>query len=388
MIRRFFRLLGFLLVIGLVCFFFLAGKISDRMYNDVDKIDDFTISSRAEALHKTILVADLHADNLLWDRNPTKKIRYGHVDIPRLIEGNYAIQVFDAVIKTPKDLNYTSNNDRTDNIRLLAMANRWPFQTWFSLYERAIHQSHKLHKAANESSALEIIKSKSDLRYFMSRRKSNSYIVGGLLSVEGLHALEGDIENLTNLYDAGYRIMGLVHFFDNEIGGSSSGEEQGGLTDFGRRVVRWMEQKEIIIDLAHSSPALFDEVIQGATRPVIVSHTGVKGVFDSPRNLSDTQIRKIAENGGLIGIGFWAGAVGDLHPLSISKSIRYVVDLVGIDHVALGTDFDGAVVTGFDAANVIMLTEALIQEGFTDKEIRLIMGGNQVRFLMDNLPDD
>ncbi len=386
MIKKFLRFLFFMALLAGVVFFFLVGKIGDRSMNNVEEIEEFPISDRAKKLHPKIYVSDLHADNLLWDRDILVRSGHGAVDIPKLIEGGYAIQVFDAVIKTPKGLNYEANDDKTDNIRLVAMANRWPIRTWFSQYNRAIHQSNILHEAANASSELEIVKSASDLDYYMSLRKSNSYIIGGVLAIEGLHALEGKMENLEGLINAGYRIMGLVHFFDNEVGGSSAGVEQEGLTDFGIRVVRRMEQQNIIVDLAHSSPALFDDVLDMATRPVVVSHTGVNGVKNSPRNLSDQQIRRIGENGGLIGIGFWAEAAGSTHPTAIASSIRYVSDMIGVEHVALGSDYDGAVTVGFDSSQIIYLTEALIQEGFSDEEIQLIMGGNQIRFLRENLP--
>ena len=125
-----------------------------------------------------------------------------------------------------------------------------------------------------------------------------------------------------------------------------------------------------------------------AKRPVVVSHTGIKAIYDSPRNLSDKQILAIADNGGIIGIGFWAGANGDIDPASIAKAIRYVVDMVGIQHVSLGSDFDGAVETHFDASEMVVLTEALLAEGFTASEIKLIMGLNQINFLLENLPEE
>jgi microsomal dipeptidase-like Zn-dependent dipeptidase len=255
MLRKIIRFLVSILLILIVVFFFVVGKITDRVYNKVEDIPEIQLSQETKKLHSKILVADLHADNLLWDRDPLDRLSHGAVDIPRLIEGGYALQVFDAVIKTPKNQNYTSNTGDTDNIQLLAMANRWPISSWFNLTERALHQSEILHEAANESPNLEIIKSKEDLRYFLSLRKSNSYKVGGILSIEGLHALENEFSNLQVLYDAGYRMMGLVHFFDNEVGGSSAGVDQGGLTDFGRRIVKEMERRQIIIDLAHASPA-------------------------------------------------------------------------------------------------------------------------------------
>jgi membrane dipeptidase len=386
MIKKILKRVALLATIGLIVFFFLAGKIADRLYNKVDELEDYQISSRAKNLHTQLSIVDLHADNLLWDRDPSSELSHGHVDLQRLKKGNFTLQVFDAVIQTPKDLNYQSNTGDTDNIRTVAMANRWPVNTWFNLTNRAIHQSRVLHKAAESDGGLHIIRSSSDLDYFMKLRRSNSYLVGGILSIEGLHALDNDINNLDKLYEHGYRMMGLVHFFDNEVGGSSAGVNQGGLTDLGEQVIRKMNNMNLIIDLAHASEQLIDEVLQTSTKPVIVSHTGVKGVYDSPRNLSDRHIRAIAEKGGILGIGFWAEAAGSIHPSDIARSIRHVADLVGVEHVALGSDFDGAVETSFDSSQIIYITEALIREGFEDDEIKKIMGGNALQFFKENLP--
>lgn len=377
----------FLLIIVLLVFFFGVGKWFDRKMN-VREIEGGIsgVSQKAQRLHESLVIADWHSDNLLWDRDVLDRHSHGHVDVPRLVEGNYSLQVFDAVIKTPRGLNYISNDDKTDNVTLLSMANRWPIGTWFNLTKRALHQSDIIHQAANKSSALTIIRTRSDLDVFMKIRKSNSSMVGGLLSIEGLHALEGDIENLDRLIDGGYRIMGLVHFFDNEVGGSSAGINQGGLTPLGRKVIRKMNEQSIIIDLAHSSPKLMEDVLALSTKPVIVSHTGVKGSFESPRNLSDDQLKSITSKGGMIGIGFWEGAVGDTSLESIVDAIRHTVSVAGIDHVSLGSDFDGATTVLFDASQIILLTESLMEAGFSDEEIRKIMGGNQVKFLFENLP--
>lgn len=378
-----------LILLGLVVFFFVVGKWVDRSNNVRlrESSEPIIVSERAKKLHPKIAVADWHSDNLLWDRDPLIKQDHGHVDIPRLIEGNFAIQVFDAVIKVPQGLNYESNTDRTDQIKLLSMANRWPVSSWFGLTERALHQSKVLHDAAEESSDLVIIKTRSDLEYFMKQWNTNGGMIGGVLSIEGLHAMEGKLENLQVLIDAGYRMLGLVHFFDNEIGGSSAGVEQGGLTDLGRQVVRIMNEEAIIIDLAHASEQLIDEVLTMSTKPVVVSHTGVKGIHNSPRNLSDRHLLAIAENGGMVGLGFWEEASGGQSVNDIARAIRYTADLIGVEHVGLGSDFDGAVTVPFDASQIILLTEALMTVGFSDDEIIQIMGGNQIRFLMENLPE-
>jgi len=385
---KFLKILGIILFLGLFFFFFGAAKIADRQFNTVFLKETPTVSKAAQQLHAQLNIADWHSDNLLWDRNILDRLSHGHVDIPRLIEGNFTLQVFDAVIKTPRGQNYQATDANSDNITVLAIGNRWPSRTWSSLKERAIYQSELLHEAAKKEDRLRIIKSKADLQNLLTQRKTQKDLIGGLLSVEGLHALEGDIKNIDELYQAGYRMMGLTHFFDNRIAGSSSGMQKGGLTDLGRRVVKKLNEQNIIIDLAHSSSATIKEVLALTTRPIVVSHTGVQGTIPGNRNLSDAELKAIAQNGGLIGIGFWEGAIGEIEPSSIVKTIRYVVDLIGIEYVSLGSDFDGSTHVYFDASQIVVLTEALLQGGFSEQEIRKIMGDNQLNFLAKYLPDN
>ncbi len=389
MLKRILLFLLIFLIIGLTGFFFLAGKIVDRQRNTTAAMDVSGVSEEAKALHQKLLIGDLHSDNLLWDRNVLKKIDHGHVDIPRLLEGNVTIQVFDAVIKTPRGLNYQKNTASSDNITLLAMANRWPIRTWKSLLQRALYQANVLQRAATRSEGqLTVVRTSAELQRFLDSRRSNPRQVAGLLSIEGLHALEGKQENLDRLWDAGYRIMGLTHFFDNEIGGSSSGAEQGGLTPLGRKVVQQIEDIGGIVDLAHASPKVVEEVLAMATKPMVVTHTGLQAVHGNPRNLSDDQVRRIAEKGGLIGIGFWDGALNAATVDEVVKTIRHAVEIAGIGHVGLGSDFDGSTHTCIDSAHLILLTDALLKAGFSEEEIGQIMGGNQIRFLLDNLPGE
>jgi len=382
------KIIAVLVVLASIAFFYAAGQIIDQQMNVHLISDHGTPDPELLKFHESLQIADWHADNLLWDRNPLARQDHGHIDVPRLIKGNFTLQVFDAVIKTPRGLNYHSNTGSTDNITALTIANRWPMKSWFSLYERAMYQSKKLHRAAQNSKGnLVIIKSQSDLQNLLSiKSKGDSAIVGGLLSIEGLHALEGELQNLEPLYNAGYRMMGLVHFFDNEVGGSSAGVEQGGLTPFGREVIQKMDDLGITIDLAHASPALINDVLETTTAPCVVSHTGVRGQYETPRNLSDDHLRRIAEKGGMIGIGFWDGAVGNPHPDQIVKAMKYAVKVAGIDHICLGSDWDGGTKTYFDAANIWVLTKAMREGGFSDEDIRKIMGGNQLRFLSERLP--
>jgi membrane dipeptidase len=148
-----------------------------------------------------------------------------------------------------------------------------------------------------------------------------------------------------------------------------------------------MNEKRLIIDLAHTSPRTIHDVLALTKRPVIVSHGGLRGACNNNRNLSDEEARGVARSGGVIGIGFWETAVCGTNVQAIVRSMRYAVNLVGIDHVALGSDFDGAVTVPFDSARFIELTDALLKNGFTAVEIRAIMGENALRFLLENLPE-
>ena len=210
--------------------------------------------------------------------------------------------------------------------------------------------------------------------------------VKGLLSLEGMHALEGDAEALVELHAAGFRMMGLAHHFDNEIAGSAHGIEQYGLTALGRSLLPQMEALGITVDLAHASAAAFEDTLAIATRPVVVSHGGVDGTCPGPRNLSDRQLRAVAGNGGVVGIGYWKGAVCDASVTGIVAAIRYAIGIAGIDHVGLGSDFDGHVITAFDTSGIPMLTGALLESGLSQAEVAKVLGENVKRVLLGNLP--
>jgi len=158
------------------------------------------------------------------------------------------------------------------------------------------------------------------------------------------------------------------------------------LTDKGRELVRRMQERGVFIDLAHSSPKVIDDVLSLATRPVIVSHTGVKGTCDNTRNLSDAQLKGIARTGGLVGLGYWDTAVCGRDAKAIARAIRYTVDLIGAEHVALGSDFDGAIEAPFDTTGLVQITDQLLQEKLSEEEIRKIMGENAVRVFQNYLP--
>jgi len=154
----------------------------------------------------------------------------------------------------------------------------------------------------------------------------------------------------------------------------------------GKEWVKRMEAMHMIVDLAHASSQTIDDVLAIAARPVIVSHTGVRGTCDNNRNLSDQQIQRIAQSGGLIGIGFWETATCGQDIASIVRAVRYAANLVGFDHVALGSDWDGYVATPIDASDTARLTDALLQSGLTEDQVTKVIGRNAIQLLSRLLP--
>lgn len=386
MIRK--VLLALLLVIaaGLVFVVTVLPGMFEAQTNVVTREPLPQIRADAAKLHRTLQIADLHGDTLLWKRDVLDRADRGQIDLPRLEAGNVALQIFSSVSKTPKGQNYDSNSADTDNITLLAMAQLQPVRTWFWVHERSMWHGQKLQAAARASHGrLMLIRSAADIDRLLAARAAGRQVTGALYSVEGLHNLEGKAENLDRLYSVGMRMAGLVHFFDNELAGSMHGERKGGLTPFGRKMIRAMEAKGIIIDIAHSSHSSVADILAMARRPVVSSHGGVQAVCGVNRNLSDTEIRAVAATGGIIGIGYWDGALCSTDPRKIAQSIRHVRDLVGIAHVALGSDFDGAVTTRFDTSQIVQVTQALIDIGFTETDIRAVMGGNALRIIKQGI---
>ena len=345
------------------------------------------VSRTARDLPPQLRIADLHADTLLWSRDLLKRGEWGHVDVPRLQEGNVALQAFTVVTKTPRNLNIDRNDDRTDNIFWLALAERWPLRTLSSLKERALYQASRLREAAERSGgALVLVRDAPGLAAFLARRNGPGGSVAGILGIEGAHALDDDLQNLDVLYDAGFRMMAPTHFFDTSFGGSAHGLVQGGLTAKGRALVPMMEKRGMILDLAHASHKTIADALALAKRPVVVSHTGVRATCDNPRNLTDEELRGVARTGGVVGIGYWETAVCGGDAPAIVRAISHAVVVAGIDHVGLGSDFDGATTTPFDATGLVQVTSSLLAAGFSPEDVRKVMGENELRVLGEVLP--
>ena len=385
--RRILMGFGLLLSVAAAGFFLFSPKLVEESMNKLVPTSQ-KISPEAEALTKTLFIADLHGDTLMWKRDLLAPATRGHIDLPRLEAGHVGLQVFSSVTKTPRGQNYDANGADTDNITALAIGQLQPVRTWGSLLERSLWHAEKLERAqAKSKDRLMIVRTRADLDALLAARaKGGAIPVGALLSIEGLQNLEGKRANLDVLYNAGFRMAGFAHFFDNEVAGSMHGTKKGGLTPLGRQIFADMEARGMVVDIAHASHAAVADILKMAKRPVVSSHGGVQATCKVNRNLTDDEIRGVARTGGVVGIGYWDAAICSTDPRAIAKAIAHVRDLVGIDHVGLGSDFDGATTTPFDTAGVAHVTQALMDEGFSEAEIRKVMGGNVARVLKAVLP--
>ena len=381
------RALGTVVVLALIAFFGV-GAVVERFLNRLEPVPLPVVSDVARALHATSLVADMHADSLLTGRDLVRRSRVGHVDLPRLQEGGVGLQFFTAATVVPFGLNIERNeSDAFDLLTLLGMAQLSPF-AWRGPLGRAELQADRLEGAMTRSrGALVPVRSRADLEALLARRAQGGGPIGALLGIEGAHALEGDVANLDVVFARGFRMIGLTHFFDNEFAGSAHGAQKAGLTEKGRELVRRMQERGVLVDLAHVSPAAVDDVLAMATQPTVVSHGGVAGTCANARTLSDAQVRGIAAGGGVIGIGYWETAICGREPRHVVAAMRHVIGLVGDDHVGLGSDYDGATTVGFDTSQLAALTQQMLSEGLSEVSIRKILGGNVVRVLRAVLPE-
>lgn len=379
--------LAAVIAVAATVFFIAAPGIIERAQNKIEPAALPSVSPETQSLHDSLQIVDMHSDTLMWDRDLLDRSDRGHMDLPRLEDGNVAIQVFSSVSKSPKGQNMDHNTGDSDNITLLTFAQLQPPRTWSSLTERSLYHAEKLERAADESDGkLVLIRTGGDLDQLIADREAGEQVTGAMFSVEGLQNLEGDIDSLDRLYDAGMRMAGFAHFFDNEAAGSMHGVDRGGLTDLGREAFTELERRGVIIDIAHASPAAVAEMLDLATKPLVLSHGGVQATCDANRNLSDEQIRGVADTGGVVGVGYFESAVCGLTVEATVDAIDHVVKVAGVQAAALGSDYDGSTTVGWDTSELAAITQELVNRGYTDGEIAAIMGGNTLRVMRAVLP--
>ncbi|MDI3533847.1 MAG: rane dipeptidase [Thermosediminibacterales bacterium] len=313
---------------------------------------------RAYELHKKSLVFDAHCDTVLdvyyKNRKIGKRSEEGHVDLPRLKKGGINAQIFALFIKPQ-------------------------FKPYGALRETLRLYNTLYNEVENNRDVIEFAYSVEDIKQNFRESK-----ISAVVSVEGGEALEGDIDVLSVLYRLGIRCITLTWNQRNQIGdGVDETRTGGGLTEFGIEVVKEMNRLGMMIDVSHLSEAGFWDVIETSNKPIIASHSNARKLCDHPRNLYDEQIKALADNGGVIGVSFATPCLQKEKNLEdFLDHIDYISQLVGIDHIGLGMDFDGIDYCPRGVGSVEKapnITRGLVYRGYTDEQVQKILGLNFLR---------
>ena len=204
--------------------------------------------------------------------------------------------------------------------------------------------------------------------------------------LENGFALAGDIRNVEKFYDMGVRYITLCHNGDNDLCDSARGNNKhGGLSDFGREVIREMNRLGMMVDVSHAADTTIEQAIEYSTQPIIATHTSAKALCDHPRNMSDELIVKLAKSGGRIHVclyNYFLAKDGRADINTICDHIDHMVKLVGSEYVGIGSDFDGGggVLGCNDSSELINITMELIRRGYSDGEVKNIMGEGFVKY--------
>ncbi len=325
-------------------------------------------SDEAFAIHAEYPAIDLHADTLMWSRwlgydllarhePPFYKAAFGgHVDVPRMREGGMGAQFF-GLVSLPVMGKARGNGRAIDE------------------------QIDELEETLARTRELRLVKTKADIE--AAEREG---VVSALLGIEGAHALEGDLGRLDAFARRGVRYLGLLHFSANEAGypAYGRGKKDDGLTTWGRDLVVRCEEQGVIVDLAHINKRGFLDACAISTKPPIVSHTGVLGAFEHWRNIDDEQLRAVADRGGVVGVIFCPRFLGGDGLEPVVKHLQHIVDVVGEDCPALGSDWDGMIVPTkqlADPRGLPALTDALLAAGMKPEVIGKILRTNVLRVL-------
>ena len=304
-----------------------------------------------------MFILDAHCDSLSWkfaENIPLGKSAEGRQWDFAAIEGLNWVQVMAAFI----------DKENRDEIK----------------FNDFVHLSVRLHHELTQNVQIKLIKNAADLAAIGEGQ-------GVIFSLEGAEALEGDPDNIYKIYEQDVRILGLSWNNDNPFAGGSLGADRG-LSEIGKEAVRIINKMPLALDGAHLSEKSLADVLNLSEKPLIVSHADSRRLCNHPRNLSDDYLREIAEIGGAVGVTFVREFLCEepvkANIVSIAEHIYHMVDVMGIEHVGIGSDFDGvdAPVEGLEKAiQLLRLSSYLRALGFNENDTSLIMGGNFRRIL-------
>ena len=337
------------------------------------------ISKEALQLHHANINIDGHCDTVLGiqrglldftngftppeDQVEAKKI-ISHIDLPRMKAGGTTTQVFAAFAEKQ----YLPADATNQALRLFDL----------------------LYQAFEESEDFVMVKNAADIRAAKAGGK-----VGGMLSIEGAESLEGELAILRNFHRLGLRQVGLTWNWRNQAAdGLGEARTGGGLTEFGVALIKEANRLGIILDIAHLAPEGIRDVLALSEHPIVDSHCGARGLTDHVRNLDDAQLDGMAKNGGVVCVTFVPPFINgevkeydDSEKASIEdvlNHIEYIARRIGVEHVGIGSDFDGfgGYLHGLeDVSKMPALTQGLMDRGFKADEIAKIMGGNYLRVI-------
>ena len=373
-------------------------------------------SNELSKVHQRLVLVDTHNDLLtsqtMDGKDVSQRLTTGHSDIPRLKEGGVDVQFF-SVWTGEKARNkegfFSDAMEQIDSLEFIAIRN---------------------------VDKMKLTSGYSDVKKILRQKK-----LVGLIGVEGGHMIEEDLQKLETLYNRGMSYLTLTH--NNSVSWASSARDeteraetlsQKGLNDFGREVVKRLNERGIMIDLSHVGEKTFYDVLEITTKPVILSHSSVYAISPHFRNVTDDQIKAVAKNNGVICVNFYssflnaefneayeklkgpegktikdsvqglyadrkdkvkyweeyvAGILERYRPsyTSIADHIDYIVKLVGVNYVGIGADLDGvdSLPVGFDdATDYPLITGELMKRGYSIADIKKIMGKNVLRVLKAN----
>lgn len=325
------------------------------------------VSDEARAIHAASLIVDLHCDLLLpsyfydWDwkrrhaRNPLPGAPlFGHCDLPRMKEGNVGCLALGVVV------------------------NPW----WGGPTHVELDLDRMSAEAARSPDHLALAGTAAEVRAAHAAGR-----IACFAGLEGAHGLDGRLDDLPRFRERGLRYVGLVHFTKNAACRPMAGwgaDRRKGLTDHGRDLVDELGRLKILIDLAHSNEATVFETCKRVRQPVLCSHTAATAVHPSPRGIDDRQIRAIADTGGVVGVIFVTPFIGPGGARQAAKHLDHIKRTVGVQHCAIGTDWEGFAIYPPDLASAEQLphlTQALLELGWRADEIHAAYGENALRVM-------
>jgi membrane dipeptidase len=351
------------------------------------------VSERAARVYREAIVIDTHNDmpSKMIDDGYNADVRHtpgfektqGETDYPRLVESGIT-GVFMSAYIDPEKWTFRTPDQSWEQVQayldtIHAFVNRHPDRLVFATTAEQIRQAKRDGKVAI------------------------------LIGVEGGHAIENSLDNLRELHRRGVRYMTLTWNNGNEWAGAAAGlnnTSTGGLTDRGREIVREMNRLGILVDISHVSDSTFFDAVATSTQPVVASHSSARALNRHRRNLSDDQLRAVARNGGVVNVNFYSAFI-DSAFLERSEALagndvairalprpalsvlldhfEHIIRVAGIDHVGLGSDFDG--VGGLlpqgmdDVTRLPLIAQGLLDRGYSEADVRKVLGGNMLRVM-------